>query len=37
MQPEMAAAAVRNGVMEALRDAINGSRGSIPSPEARRN
>lgn len=37
MSPEMASAAVRRGVEEALNDAISGSRGSIPSPEKRRN
>ncbi|MDR0473583.1 MAG: hypothetical protein LBH43_07935 [Treponema sp.] len=37
MSPEAASAAVKRGVQDALNDAINGSRGAIPSPEARRN
>jgi len=36
MSPEMASAAVRRGVEDALKDAISGARGTIPSPEARR-
>lgn len=35
MTAEQARRAVENGVKGALRDAINGSRGTIPSPEAR--
>ena len=37
MSPEMASMAVKRGVEDALKEAISGSRGSIPSPEARRN
>jgi hypothetical protein len=37
MSPEQAQAAVQYGVQNALKEAINGSRGTIPSPEARRN
>jgi phage-related protein len=37
MTPDMASAVVKRGVEDALREAINGSRGSIPSPEARRH
>ena len=37
MSPEAASMAVKRGVEDALREAISGSRGSIPSPEARRN
>lgn len=37
MTPDMASAVVKRGVEDALREAINGSRGGIPSPEARRH
>jgi phage-related protein len=36
MTPEQAQAAVQRGVQDALKNAINSSRGNIPSPEARR-
>jgi phage-related protein len=37
MSPEQAQSAVQYGVQNALKEIINSSRGSIPSPEARRN
>ena|GEM_PF-2614641 len=37
MSPEQAASIVRRGVQDAISGAVNGCRGSIPSPEARRN
>ena len=36
MTPEQAQSAVQRGVQDALKGAINSSRGNIPSPEARR-
>jgi hypothetical protein len=36
MSPEMASAAVKRGVEDALKDAFEGVRGTITSPEARR-
>jgi tape measure domain-containing protein len=37
MTPDQARSAVQHGVEAALREAINGSRGNIPTAEARRN
>jgi hypothetical protein len=36
MTPEQAETAVRRGVQDALKGAINSSRGNIPAPEVRR-
>jgi hypothetical protein len=36
MTPEMATAAVKRGVEDAIKDAFEGARGTIPAPEARR-